>query len=54
MKQEQSSEDNVIKVYGLPRTILMIIGGLVGLVAGGKFVVDSSVAIAQGFGISEN
>ena len=53
MKQEQAGEENPIKVYALPRTILMIIGGLIGLVAGGKFVVDSAVAIAQGFGVSE-
>ncbi len=53
MQEEQGSEENPIKIYGLPRTIIMIIGGLTGLVAGGKFVVDSSVAIAQGFGVSE-
>ena len=53
MKAEEGGEENPIKVYGMPRTLIMIIGGLAGLIAGGKFVVDSSVAIAQGFGISE-
>jgi cation:H+ antiporter len=54
MKQDTSGgEEQAIKVYGMPRTILMIIGGLAALIAGGKFVVDSSIAIAQGFGISE-
>jgi cation:H+ antiporter len=53
MKQEQAGEENPIKVYALPKTLLMIVGGLIGLVAGGKFVVDGAVAIAQGFGVSE-
>lgn len=53
MKSETGAEENPIKVYGIPRTIAMILGGLAGLIAGGKFVVDSSVAIAQGFGVSE-
>jgi cation:H+ antiporter len=53
MKGEEGGDENPIKIYGLPRTIIMIIGGLAGLIAGGKFVVDSSVAIAQGFGVSE-
>jgi cation:H+ antiporter len=53
MKNESGSEENEIKIYSLPITAAMIIGGLAGLVAGGKFVVDSSVAIAQGFGVSE-
>jgi cation:H+ antiporter len=53
MKGEEGGDENPIKVYGLPKTVLMIIGGLAGLIIGGKFVVDSSIAIAQGFGISE-
>jgi cation:H+ antiporter len=53
MKSEVGAEENPIKIYGLPKTILMIVGGLAGLIAGGKFVVDSAVAIAQGFGVSE-
>ncbi|QHT71336.1 calcium/sodium antiporter [Rhodocytophaga rosea] len=54
MKQEiTEGEQDSIKVYGPVKTTLMIIGGLAALIAGGKFVVDSSIAIAQGFGISE-
>jgi cation:H+ antiporter len=53
MKSEEGGGENPIQVYGLPKTIIMIIGGLAGLIAGGKFVVDSSVAIAQGYGVSE-
>jgi cation:H+ antiporter len=53
MKEEANLEENAITVYGIPRTLLMIAGGLLGLVAGGKFVVDNAVAIAQGFGLSE-
>ncbi len=32
----------------------MIIGGLVGLVVGGKFIVDSAVVIASGLGVSQS
>ena len=53
MKQEEGSSDSPIKIYGLPRTIAMIVGGLAGLVFGGKLVVDASTAIAAGFGVSE-
>jgi cation:H+ antiporter len=53
MKNEAGAEENPVKIYSVPATTFMIIGGLAGLVAGGKFVVDSSVAIAQGFGVSE-
>ncbi len=42
-----------IKIYGLFRTFAMIIGGLAGLVFGGKLVVDNSIGIAQAFGVSE-
>lgn len=53
MKNEEGGDENPIKIYSLPITAVMILGGLGALVAGGKFVVDSSVAIAQGFGVSE-
>lgn len=53
MKQEQGGDDSAIKIYGIPKTMLMIIGGLAGLVFGGKLVVDASTAIAESFGVSE-
>ncbi len=45
--------DNDIKVYPPWETALRIIGGLTGLVFGGKFVVDNAVSIAETFEVSE-
>ncbi|MBI2633451.1 MAG: calcium/sodium antiporter [Parcubacteria group bacterium] len=42
-----------VKIYSYSRTILMIAGGLVGLVLGGKWIVDGAVEIARAFGASE-
>jgi cation:H+ antiporter len=42
-----------VEVYGNLRTSLMIIGGMVGLVFGGKLVVENAVGLAQHFGVSE-
>lgn len=39
--------------FGLPKSILFIIVGLVGIVLGGDLVVDSASAIAIAFGMSE-
>lgn len=41
------------KIRGLPLSIMMIIGGLLGLFFGGQMVVDNAVEIAQEFGLSE-
>lgn len=35
------------------KVILLIVGGLIGLVVGGKFIVDSAVSIALDLGVSE-
>ncbi|MFH0854625.1 MAG: calcium/sodium antiporter [bacterium] len=41
------------RAYSLLRSWLMIGGGLVGLVVGGKWIVDGAVAFATGLGVSE-
>lgn len=46
-------EETPIKTYKTWQSILMVIGGFVGLILGGKFVVDSAVAIATSLGVSQ-
>ena len=47
-----ADEDNAPK-RSLPKSILFTIGGLIGIVAGGQFVVDSAEKIALALGMSE-
>ena len=47
-----SSDDEEIKVLSAPVTIIYIIGGIVAIVSGGDFVVDSASEIARSFGLS--
>ncbi|MGL1885918.1 MAG: calcium/sodium antiporter [Reichenbachiella sp.] len=42
-----------IEMYSSLKTTLMILGGIAGLVFGGKFIVDSAITIATQAGISE-
>lgn len=42
-----------IKVYSLPRSLLMIAGGLIALTLGGKMIVDAAVATARALAVSE-
>lgn len=42
-----------IKTYPVWKSSAMVLGGLALLMAGGKLIVDSSVSIARGFGVSE-
>lgn len=53
-KAQNGVEKAEVEVYDWGRSALYILGGLVGLVLGGKLVVDAAVAIAQLAGISEN
>ncbi len=48
-----SHDNNPVKLYSTPLTILMILGGLIGLFIGGKLVVDNSVIIARLLGMSD-
>ncbi|MFH1890980.1 MAG: calcium/sodium antiporter [Candidatus Kuenenbacteria bacterium] len=52
-KVSGSSGETKIKIHPLPASLGMIVGGLIGLTLGGKWVVDGAVAIAQTFNISE-
>lgn len=53
MKSEAQTEESSIKVYGGWGTTLRIVGGLAGLILGGKLVVDNAVDIARAFQVSE-
>lgn len=46
-------EEVVIKPYSIGKSILFILLGLVGLIVGGRLLVDGAVNIAQNLGISE-
>ncbi len=50
---DEKEENTEIKIYGLWRSWLMILGGIAGLVVGGKWIVDGAVVIASRMGISE-
>lgn len=52
-RTEKSNEDEEIKVYSWPTSILLIITGLAGLFAGGKIVVDNAIILARIAGLSE-
>lgn len=51
--QEYGDDDNNTKQFGVMKSVFLIIGGLIGLVLGGKWVVDSAVALATLWGMSE-
>ncbi len=42
-----------VKVYSTPLSILLILGGLAGLILGGKLLVDNAIVLAQLAGMSE-
>jgi cation:H+ antiporter len=48
----ESSEE--IKVLSNPKSIGYVLGGLVALTVGGKWIVDGAVAIATNFGLSQS
>jgi cation:H+ antiporter len=51
--QEYGDDENNTKQHGAVKSILLIIGGLIGLVLGGKWVVDSAIYLATAWGMSE-
>lgn len=53
LKSDSSPDEIVHKDYSNLKIGLLILGGLAGLVLGGKFVVDSAVGMAQSLGVSE-
>ncbi len=48
-----TDEGEPMQVYGVPRSIAMIVAGLTMLIFGGKFLVDAAVEIARYFGMTE-
>ncbi|MBQ7812326.1 MAG: calcium/sodium antiporter [Bacteroidales bacterium] len=46
-------EEGDIKVMSVPVSVLMIIGGLAGLIIGGKLFVNSATELAKMFGVSD-
>jgi cation:H+ antiporter len=50
---QEFSEEMKISKSGVALDVLMVIGGLVMLVFGARFLVDSAVVIAKAFGLSE-
>ncbi|GAA0894323.1 calcium/sodium antiporter [Fulvivirga kasyanovii] len=53
MKSSPEGEESNIKIYGGLSTTLRILGGLAGLILGGKLVVDNAVDVARVFDVSE-
>lgn len=54
IRQRRDGEKNTdYKTFALLTSVSMIIGGLIGVVVGGKWVVDGAVALAGAFGISD-
>ncbi|MCD4761300.1 calcium/sodium antiporter [bacterium] len=47
-------EGEEIKEYKMGMSILMIIGGMIGLALGGQWIVDGAIAIANKFGMSQS
>lgn len=53
-KNENNSEFvDKSKIFGVRKSVLYIVAGIMSLFIGGKFVVDGAVQIAQSFGVSE-
>ncbi len=48
-----AQDDTNVKVHSILTSFLMIIGGLLGLIVGGKLIIDGAIAIARNFGVSE-
>jgi cation:H+ antiporter len=53
MKSAPEVEGGTIKMFSTPVAVIMVIGGLLALVFGGRLVVSSAISIAQHFGLSE-
>ena len=51
---QNREEGEEIKTLSLPMSFVYIVGGLIAVIFGGDLVVDSAVAIAKMFGLSEN
>lgn len=54
LSEPEGEDANKIEVLSWLKSILFIVGGLIGLVLGGKFAVEAAVDIATLLGLSEN
>ncbi len=54
LNSKSDADDEEIKVMSVPMSLLLTVGGMAGIIIGGRFVVDSAVKIASSFGMSEN
>ncbi|MFH1404534.1 MAG: calcium/sodium antiporter [Patescibacteria group bacterium] len=54
MSKAEGEHGDRVETYPIWKSILFALAGLVGLVLGGKFIVDSGVDIARTFGVSEH
>ncbi len=52
-KVENGNNEVAVKELSVFKSIIMIVGGLIGLTLGGKWIVDSAVIIAKSFGVSQ-
>lgn len=52
-KRQANAETEGVRLIALPLSLLMILGGLVGVVLGGEWVVRSALAMSQFLGLSE-
>jgi cation:H+ antiporter len=52
-KKQLDNKELEIQKHSNPKIFLMILGGLVGLYFGGKWVVEGAIFVAQQFGLSE-
>ncbi len=52
-KQSTGNNSEEIVVYSWMRSIIMMVAGLVGLVVGGKWIVDGAISFATSLGVSE-
>ena len=53
LKKEKGKVDEEIKIFAMPKTILFIVLGLLGLTFGGKLVVNNAIDIARALNLSE-
>ena len=52
-KNESDANEDEIKIYSTGKSFVMIFAGLVGLVVGGKWIVDGAIVFASSMGVSE-
>ena len=54
-KAIEGMDDHVpVKTPGIAKSLLLVITGLIGLMLGGKWIVDGAVTLAKSFGMSES